>query len=378
MFASIPDLLRLVAVPVLAWAAWQDVEVRRVPNVTWYPLATLGVVLLVWEALSPHTPLQLYLLRVGVSVGFLVPLTYLFWRLGGFGGADAKALMALALLFPTFPAYSLAALPVVSALPWAVAPVVDTRLGVFSWTVLTNTVLLGALYPLALAVRNAVVGDFSTLMFVGRAVRVGDLPATHGRLFEDDEGFTRSGLDVDALRMYLRWRGVTLDDLRTDPARYRDPATIGETHDPTDGAVGREATTDGGVTDAEPSDERGPVDGGRGRETAVGTTPDPVADGDGNEAIPADAAGFGDAVDAAETDGMADPWGAAAFLDEIEGTAYGTTPEKLRGGLNVVTERDEVWISPGIPFLVPMFAGLAVGLTYGDLLFGLLAAVGLV
>ena len=339
MFASIPDLLRLVAVPVLAWAAWRDVEVRRVPNVTWYPLAVLGVVLVAWEALSPRTATQLYLLRVGVSAGFLVPLTYLFWRLGGFGGADAKALMALALLFPVFPAYSLAELPVVSALPWPVVPVVSTQLGVFSWTVLTNTVLVGVLYPVALATRNALVGEFSTLMFVGRSVRVADLPGVHGRLFEDDEGFTRAGLDLDALRMYLRWRGVTLGALRGDPERYRDPASIGETHDPTDGAVGRGATTDGGVADAE---------------SGV----------DGRNADDATAA--------------ADPWGAEAFLDEIEGTAYGTTPEKLRGGLNVVAERDEVWISPGIPFLVPMFAGLVVGLTYGDLLFGLLAAVGLV
>ena len=362
MFASIPDLLRLVAVPVLAWAAWRDVEVRRVPNVTWYPLAALGVVLLAWEALSPRTPLEFYLLRVGVSVGFLVPLSYLFWRLGGFGGADAKALMALALLLPTFPVYSLAELPVLSALPWSVMPVVDTRLGVFSWTVLTNTVILGALYPLVLAVRNTAAGEFSKLMFVGRVVRVADLSTAHGRLFEDDEGFTRSGLDVDALRMYLRWRGVALSDLRADPARYRDPASIGETHDPTDGAVGREATTDGGVTDAGPSDvnRSGP---------AVGGDETPSVD-----AAEADAGG----IDASDETRTVDPWGAAAFLDEIEGTAYGTTPEKLRGGLNVVTERDEVWLSPGIPFLVPMFAGLVVGLTYGDLLFGLLAAVGLV
>ncbi len=347
MFASIPDLLRLVAVPVLAWAAWRDVEVRRVPNVAWYPLALLGALLIAWEALSPRTATQLYLLRVGVSVGFLVPLTYVFWRLGGFGGADAKALMALALLFPVFPAYYVTELPLLSTLPWAVVPVVDTRLGVFSWTILTNTVLVGVLYPAALAVRNAVVGEFSTLMFVGRSVRTADLPRVHGRLFEDDDGFTRSGLDLDALRMYLRWRGVTLDALRADPDRYRDPATIGETNDPTDGAVGRGAP-DGGTADADPSD------------LGVGS-----ADADTDAS-----------VDAAAT--LTDPWGAEAFLDEIEGTAYGTTPEKLRAGLNVVAERDEVWISPGIPFLVPMFAGLVVGLTYGDLLFGLLGAVGAV
>ena len=337
MFASIPDLLRLLAVPVLGWAAWHDVRVRRVPNATWYPLAALGVALLVWDGAGHVPPTsaadRLFLLQVVVSVGFLIPLSYAFWRLGGFGGADAKALMALALLFPTFPVYSLRELPVLAGLPWAALPVVRTALGVFSWTVLTNTVIVGVLYPFGLAVRNALAGEFSTLMFLGRRIPVSALSTAHGRLFEGADGFTRSGLDLDALRMYLRWRGTTLDALREDPAHYRDPSTIGETHDPTDGAVIRSPVADGGG--------------------AVDATVDDAADVEH------------------------DPWGAEAFLASIDGTAYGTTPEKLRGGLTVVTERDEVWISPGIPFLVPMFAGLVVGLTYGDLLFGLLGAAGL-
>ncbi len=34
-----------------------------------------------------------------------------------------------------------------------------------------------------------------------------------------------------------------------------------------------------------------------------------------------------------------------------------------------IAELDEVWISPGIPFIVPLFIGLLVSLTVGDLLF---------
>ena len=41
VFASIPDLLRLVAVPAFAWVAYRDIETRRVPNRTWYPLPAL-------------------------------------------------------------------------------------------------------------------------------------------------------------------------------------------------------------------------------------------------------------------------------------------------------------------------------------------------
>ena len=41
-------------------------------------------------------------------------------------------------------------------------------------------------------------------------------------------------------------------------------------------------------------------------------------------------------------------------------------------------EREAVWVSPGIPFVVPTFVGLLVAFVYGDLLFALLRAVGAV
>lgn len=43
-----------------------------------------------------------------------------------------------------------------------------------------------------------------------------------------------------------------------------------------------------------------------------------------------------------------------------------------------MTAREAVWISPGIPFIVPMFVGLVVALIYGDILFGVLRALGIV
>jgi preflagellin peptidase FlaK len=330
---TVPDLLRLLTVPILGWAAWRDVQTRRVPNRTWYPMVALGVVLLAWELVGHLPPTEFqdrrYLVRVALSLGFVAPLSYAFWRIGGFGGADAKALMALALVVPTFPTYYL---------PTTALPMVETTLGVFSMTVLTNTVLAGLAYPLALAARNTLSGDVSKLMFLGRRVGVAELSAAHGRLFEDGEGFTRRGLDLDALRMYLRWRDTTLAALREAPERYRDPETIEATYDPGDGAV-HDARADGGPGAATLGEH------------------------------PADAVG-----DAA----LDDPWGAEAFLDAVDGSAYGTDPELLRDGLELVTSRDDVWISPGIPFLVPMFVGLVLAFTYGDVLFGLLGALGVV
>nr|WP_231736984.1 A24 family peptidase C-terminal domain-containing protein [Halobacterium sp. CBA1126] len=300
----------MLVVPALGWAAVRDVRTRRVPNGLWRPLVLLGAVLVVWEgyaALGTPYAFQPFAVRVAFSLLFVVPLAYAFWYVGGFGGADARAFMTLAVLYPTYPAYELLGYSL---------PLVDTNLGVFSLTILTNTVLLGLAYPLALGARNALVGEFSVVMFVGRRVPVAALPDTHGSLLETSDGFTRDGLDLDALRMYLRWRGLALADLRENPD-LRDPETLpDDPNDPTGGAV--------------------------------------------------------------VTDGSGDPWGAAAFLEDIDSSAYGTTPAALREGLDLVVDRDDVWVTPGVPFIVPLFVGLLLALTFGDLLFWAMDAVGLV
>ena len=345
MLGDPADLLRLVAVPLFAWAAVRDIRTRRVPNRVWFVLGGLGLVLLLVDLVGwyPFTTFRdrLRLIQTGVSLFFVAPLGYVFWRIGGFGGADAKALMALAVLFPTYPTYSAPPLLVDLGVP-ADLPFQTTAIGVFSLTVLTDTVLVGLAYPLALAVRNTVAGRVGTAMFLGRVVPVPELTVLHGRLFETREGFTRSGLDLDALRMYLRWRGCTLAELRADAERLRRPESVDKTHHPTDGAVeaGAEGSL-GGLTLA---------DGG----AVVSQT---------------------DAEPQASVD---DPWAAQQFLDDIDHTAYGTDADTLREGLETVAAREQVWISPGLPFIVPMFFGLVVALTYGDVLYGLLLAAGLV
>ncbi len=318
--ATPSDLLRLLAVPVLAWAAYRDLETRRVPNRTWLPLVAVGLLALAFDLLAlvgvSAFARRLFLIQTLLSLGFVAPLGYVFWRIGGFGGADAKAIITLAVLFPVYPTY---------AVLGGAFPVYEAPLGVFSFTILSNAVLAGLLYPVVLALRNAPRGELTPAMFVGRPVDIEELTAEYGRLLEASGGFTRRGLDLDALRMYLRWRGVSFADLRADPERYRRSAPS-DPNDPGDGAVGDDRVLDGGET-TEPVDD--------------------------------------------------DPWAAAAFLSEH--AAYGTTPAALRDGLDAVSEpdRETVWITPGIPFILPILAGLLAALTFGDLLFWALSAVGL-
>ena len=339
MLATLPDLLRLLVVPVFAWAALRDVRTRRLPNRLWPPIYAFGLSLLLWEVarLWPLAGFEgrLFVVQAAISLLFVAPLGYAFWYLGAFGGADAKALIAIAVVFPTFPTYVVGA---------TVFPLVVTDVGVFSLTILTNTVLLGLAYPVALAGYNLANGEISPVAPLARPVSTTSLVDRHGRLFEDTEGTTRNGLDLDALRMYLRWRGLTLAELRAEPQRLRDPATVTKTYDPTDGGTHVGPRTDGGTAEGVASTERV---GSAERPASVERTSD-------------------------------DPWAAERFLSEIDGTAYGTDPETLREGLTVVTTREEVWVSPGLPFVVPMFLGIVVALTYGDLLFAALGALGLV
>ena len=331
-FATGPDIIRLLAVPVFGWAAYRDIETRRVPNWTWLPLAVAGLLALAWDAWlvadAAAFEQRRFAVQVVLSVGLVAPLGYIFWRLGGFGGADAKAIMTLALLLPVYPAFFVGT---------GVYPPSGNQppLGVFSLSILSNTVLVGLAYPFFLAGVNALRGAFTPAMFIGRAVAVDDILSEYGRLLETTEGFTRQGLDIDALRMYLRWRGVSFEAVRATPDRYRHPLPT-ERNDPGDGSIA--------------ADERALTDGG---------------------SVITDAS---DAPEAAVR--PLDTWGAERFLEEH--SAYGTTPEELREGLEVLTEpnRDSVWITPGVPFIVPMFVGLLLALTFGDLLFVLLGLFG--
>ncbi|EMA52253.1 A24 family peptidase [Halococcus thailandensis] len=312
---ALPDLLRLLSLPLFGWAAVRDVRTRRVPNRTWLPLLVLGAVLLAWDVANVlrgavSVDPGMVVLRLAISLGVVAPLGVLFWRVGAFGGADAKALATLCLLFPFTPLYR--------PLDSLVVPLGETS-GVFSLTVLTNAALVGGAVPFVLFARNALAGRVGLVGFLGRPVRWRELPETHGRLLARANGL-EAGLDLDALRMYLRWRETTVETLRASPDRSRDPASLpAERPTPGDGAV--EPLTDGG--------ER------------------------------------------------ADPWGAAAFLDAVEGSAYGTTPARLRAALDALVRREHLWVTPAIPFLVPLFVGLCLALVYGDLLYAVLGVFGL-
>jgi preflagellin peptidase FlaK len=354
------DLLRLLVVPFFAWAAYIDVRTRRIPNKVWPPLFVVGVVLLavtMGRALAPGAPYaSVALPGAVVSLGVVAPIAYLFWLFGGFGGADAKALLVLSLLFPIYPAYEIAGV----VFP---PPGNENALGSFAFTILTNTVLAGVLYPLALAARNGANGEFALPMFLGKRVDADSVGERYGTLMGRNDGMDAGSLDLDALRMYLQWRGETLEGVRSNASDLRHPDSLPDSpNDPGDGNVDsdRDVATTGDST-----------------ATDGGGQPPMDADSTSRAAASGDHEGPTDEDVTAATSGVEydDAWGAEAFLDDIEGDAYGTSPDALRAGLDVLASARKVWVSPGIPFIVPMFAGLVVALAVGDLV---TVAIGLV
>jgi preflagellin peptidase FlaK len=136
------DFVRVIlCLSFLVYASVSDFRKREVSNKVWLVMAPSGFALTIVQFMlfSPDL-LPLYALSFGLTTGLSVALFYG----GAFGGADAKALMCLALVLPIYPADLFRGFQSnASSLP----------LG-FPITVFTNGVLLAAFMVVYSAVRN--------------------------------------------------------------------------------------------------------------------------------------------------------------------------------------------------------------------------------
>lgn len=85
---------------ILLYACYSDIKTRSVANELWLLIIAVGIPIAIYNLFLFGMP---FLIRFGISLLFTFPLAYLFFRLGLFGGADAKSLIAIAVLIPTNP-----------------------------------------------------------------------------------------------------------------------------------------------------------------------------------------------------------------------------------------------------------------------------------
>jgi archaeal preflagellin peptidase FlaK len=137
---TILNIIRLITgVVLLTYASYTDVKTRRAANMLWVIMAIVGTILLIIQYLDGGFPNVWYL----VFVPIMVALMYLFFQMRLlFGGADAKALMALAILVPIQPTMLGDQLPIwKSFMPG-------------SWIIFANATILFLLIPISLLIYN--------------------------------------------------------------------------------------------------------------------------------------------------------------------------------------------------------------------------------
>ncbi len=232
------DALRVgIAFVVLAYASFKDLRERRVPNAPWIILAIIGLVLLPVQISADESSLEYALVVVPV----LAILTDVYWdgregswaaRYGPYmkyaiaiaavivlgyawgtnsyfqyllavpimmlfivvlymtdvirGGADAKALLSLAILFPRYPS--------LGDLPWLdAAGGAGQLLFPFSLVILINAAIITALMALVFLAKNIAAGDRRfPQAFLGYRMETSRLKGKHVWLMERIENGTHS------------------------------------------------------------------------------------------------------------------------------------------------------------------------------------------
>ena len=138
------NIIRLVTgVVILFYASYTDIKTRRASNALWLIMGAVAGILLIVQYFTEGFENIYYLIFIPIMIGLL----YLLFQMRIiFGGADAKALMAIAILVPIEPAI-------------AEFPINKGSFMPFSWSIFQNSLLIFLLIPISLFVYNIFKGN---------------------------------------------------------------------------------------------------------------------------------------------------------------------------------------------------------------------------
>jgi archaeal preflagellin peptidase FlaK len=133
----------IVTLVFLFYSSWSDYKTREVSNRVWVIYAPIALALSLGEFIVfDPSKLPLFGLSAGITIGFALLLFYS----GGFGGADSKAFMCIAIALPFFPTALFTPI-----MPGGLSPLSQT---IFPVTILSNAVLIAAASAIFLLIRN--------------------------------------------------------------------------------------------------------------------------------------------------------------------------------------------------------------------------------
>ncbi len=195
------ELLKvLVCIPFLLYSCYSDIKTRRVSNSLWPVMLVAGLPFIIYDMLNYGYP---YIIRMVLSFGFIFLFVYILFQLNAFGGADAKVIMVISIIIPTFPTIYMSG----QAFPIQGIPPIN----LFAFSVFGNSILLTVIIPIGLFLYNLTQIPIHEIpkkpgyLFVGYKSRVSDLKNRHIRLMDvyerTDEGvvshFTKTGTKPD-------------------------------------------------------------------------------------------------------------------------------------------------------------------------------------
>jgi preflagellin peptidase FlaK len=169
------DLLKvLITAVIFIKASVHDLREREVSDELWKLMLAVAIPLNVVQFIFEGFDLVLAV----VQFVLIFLLANFMFYVAGFGGADAKALIALSIMFPVYPKI-------------LTLPLLNKGFGIFAFSVLANSVIVAPLLALVMFVRNVLHWESGRLIyrFVGYKVDVDKIPKFH-LLFEfiDENG----------------------------------------------------------------------------------------------------------------------------------------------------------------------------------------------
>ncbi len=128
----------LIGLSLFLYASYRDLKEREIDNWVWIVMASTGAIFLIFDILNGE---NLAMVAISMAVSFILAFSLLVF---GMGGADSKAMMALAILMPLPPSFS----------------IIHSPIFIFPLTVLMDSLLLILPLPLLFLLYNLIRRDF--------------------------------------------------------------------------------------------------------------------------------------------------------------------------------------------------------------------------
>lgn len=229
------DILKIIfCTPFLLYSCYSDIKTRRVSDNVWYVMLAGGVFFILYDISNYGIA---YIVRLLVSVILMYLFLEIYSRLSAFfnirmmGGADAKLLLVLSVIFPAYPAIN-------TVFPHIVP------MNLFAFSVLGDAVAAAMVIPVGFAVYNLAKTGFRidkpAYIFTGYKTKISELANKRIWLIQDFEevngtiksGYKRGGMEIDETVLSklngLLEKGLIKDEVWVTPkVPFMIPLTLG-------------------------------------------------------------------------------------------------------------------------------------------------------